>query len=80
MESRILNRQYKYRTVVSEVSFVETRLANHFIYRYGERLTPYYDSLCEAGMQEGVHCFGHDHVGHGESEGKRVQVNNKLIM
>ncbi|XP_023347775.1 monoglyceride lipase [Eurytemora carolleeae] len=47
------------------------------VHGYGERLTPYYDSLCEAGMREGVHCFGHDHVGHGESEGERVQVDSE---
>jgi len=43
---------------------------------YGESLTPYYESLAKAGMDKGILCFGHDHTGHGLSEGERVQVES----
>ena len=43
---------------------------------YAERLVPYYDQLAREGNKRGLLCFGHDHVGHGESEGERVQVGD----
>jgi len=43
---------------------------------YAERLTPYYTQIAEEGGNRGILCFGHDHVGHGESEGERVQVSS----
>lgn len=43
---------------------------------YGERLSPYYDAVGEAGAGKGLLCFGHDHTGHGQSEGERVQVSS----
>ena len=42
--------------------------------RYGELLVPYYNELAEAARSSGLLTFGHDHVGHGRSEGERVQV------
>ena len=42
--------------------------------RYAERLVPYYTALAEAGREAGLLVFGHDHAGHGESEGERVLV------
>ena len=38
--------------------------------RYAEHLNPYYNELAEAGQSQGILVFGHDHVGHGESEGE----------
>ena len=35
---------------------------------------PYYTALAEAGREAGLLVFGHDHAGHGESEGERVLV------
>ena len=43
---------------------------------YAERLIPYYTQLAEEGSKRGLMCFGHDHVGHGQSEGERVQVGD----
>ena len=43
---------------------------------YGEHLTPYYNDLVEQGRQRGLLVFGHDHVGHGHSEGERVQISS----
>jgi len=43
---------------------------------YAEHLTPYYDSLAEEGERRNFLIFGHDHVGHGNSEGERVQVGD----
>ena len=43
---------------------------------YGERLTPYYEQLALEGTKRGFLCFGHDHIGHGRSEGERVQLND----
>ena len=43
---------------------------------YAERLIPYYTQLAEEGRKRGLLCFGHDHVGHGQSEGERVQVGD----
>ena len=36
---------------------------------------PYYNQLAEAARDLGLLAFGHDHVGHGRSEGERVQVS-----
>ena len=47
---------------------------NQSITRYGERLVPDYSQLAEAGRASGLLVFGHDHVGHGRSEGERGQV------
>jgi len=44
---------------------------------YGERLTPYYDGIGSTGAQQGILVFGHDHTGHGLSEGDRVQVESE---
>ena len=46
--------------------------------RYGELLVPYYNELAEAARSSGLLTFGHDHVGHGRSEGERVQVWSKV--
>ena len=43
---------------------------------YGEHLTPYYNDLAEQGRQRGLLVFGHDHVGHGLSDGERVQISS----
>ena len=40
---------------------------------------PYYNQLAEAARDSGLLVFGHDHVGHGRSEGERVQVSFDLI-
>ena len=48
-------------------------------FRYGELLVPYYNQLAEAARASGLLAFGHDHVGHGKSEGERVQVSLCLI-
>ena len=37
---------------------------------------PYYTELAEEACSQGLLVFGHDHVGHGESEGDRVIVNS----
>ena len=42
--------------------------------RYGEKLVPDYSQLAEAARASGLLVFGHDHVGHGKSEGERGQV------
>jgi len=41
---------------------------------YAERLFPYYERVAKAGAAQGLLCFGHDHTGHGLSQGERVQV------
>lgn len=43
---------------------------------YAERLTPYYENLALEGNKRGFLCFGHDHIGHGQSGGERVQVKS----
>ena len=48
----------------------------HCIVRYAEHLVPYYTELAQAGVDQGLLVFGHDHVGHGESEGERVLVTD----
>jgi len=55
----------------------EIRALAFICHGYGERLEPYYDGVCQAGTGEGVLCFGHDHTGHGLSEGERVQVESE---
>ena len=45
--------------------------------RYGEKLVPDYSQLAEAARTSGLLVFGHDHVGHGRSEGERGQVRLK---
>ena len=42
---------------------------------YAEHLHPYYDSLGEACAARGLICWGHDHIGHGTSTGRRTEVN-----
>ena len=37
---------------------------------------PYYNQLAAAAGASGLLAFGHDHVGHGRSEGERVQVSS----
>jgi len=37
---------------------------------------PYYNELAEAARSSGLLTFGHDHVGHGRSEGERVQISD----
>ena len=46
------------------------------ISRYAEHLGPGYTELAEVGMSEGFLVFGHDHVGHGLSEGERALVGD----
>eukprot|EP00092_Neocalanus_flemingeri_P012759 GFUD01013749.1.p1 GENE.GFUD01013749.1~~GFUD01013749.1.p1 ORF type:complete len:286 (-),score=81.53 GFUD01013749.1:72-929(-) len=41
---------------------------------YAERLTPYYEELALEGNKRGFLCFGHDLIGHGQSEGEKVQA------
>jgi len=43
---------------------------------YGELLVPYYNQLAESARSSGLLAFGHDHVGHGRSEGERVQISD----
>jgi len=43
---------------------------------YGELLVPYYNQLAESARGSGILAFGHDHVGHGRSEGERVQISD----
>jgi len=45
-----------------------------FCHGYAERLLPYYSALAETAAESELLCFGHDHPGHGLSEGERVQV------
>ena len=42
---------------------------------YAEHLHPYYDNLGKACAARGLICWGHDHVGHGTSPGRRTEVN-----
>ena len=50
---------------------------NKSVTRYGEKLVPDYSQLAEAGRASGLLVFGHDHVGHGRSEGERGQVSSE---
>lgn len=43
---------------------------------YAERCTPYYDGVAREAVKRGMLAFSHDHVGHGKSEGERVQVES----
>ena len=43
---------------------------------YAELLTPYYREVAEAGAEAGLLMFGHDHLGHGRSDGKRGQAKD----
>lgn len=43
---------------------------------YAEHLVPGYSELAEVGKAEGFLVFGHDHVGHGQSEGERALVGD----
>jgi len=43
---------------------------------YAERLVPYYSEVAEEGQKHGLLVFGHDHIGHGESEGDRAIVSS----
>jgi alpha-beta hydrolase superfamily lysophospholipase len=49
---------------------------NGLYFRYAERLTPYYEEVALEGNKRGFLCFGHDHIGHGLSEGERVQIGD----
>jgi len=42
---------------------------------YAEHLHPYYDSLGKACAARGLICWGHDHIGHGTSPGRRTEVD-----
>ena len=44
--------------------------------RYAELLTPYYRAVAEAGAEAGLLMFGHDHLGHGRSDGQRAQIGD----
>ena len=46
------------------------------ISRYAEHLVPGYTELAVVGKSEGFLVFGHDHVGHGLSEGERALVGD----
>jgi len=54
----------------------EVRALLFLCHGYGEGLLPYYDGVAMRGAEQGVLCFGHDHTGHGDSEGPRVQVSH----
>ena len=41
---------------------------------YAEHISPYFDGLGEACGASGLLCWGHDHIGHGESPGGRTEV------
>jgi len=43
---------------------------------YAERATPYYQDVAKEAVKRGLMAFSHDHVGHGDSEGERVQVDS----
>ena len=43
---------------------------------YGECLGLYYDEIASAGANQGILVFGHDHIGHGLSQGERVQIRS----
>jgi len=43
---------------------------------YAEHLVPGYSELAEVGKAQGFLVFGHDHVGHGQSEGERALVGD----
>lgn len=43
---------------------------------YAELLTPYYRAVAEAGAEAGLLMFGHDHLGHGRSQGERGQIGD----
>ena len=44
----------------------------HYVHRYAERLVLYYSEVAEEGQKHGLLVFGHDHIGHGESEGNSI--------
>lgn len=52
----------------------EPRAIVFLCHGYAERLFPYYEAVAKSGAAKGLLCFGHDHTGHGLSEGDRVQV------
>ena len=54
----------------------EVRALVFLCHGYAERLHPYYEELAQEGNRRGFLCFGHDHVGHGVSEGERVQMSD----
>jgi len=54
----------------------EPRALLFLCHGYGELLVPYYNQLAEAARASGLLAFGHDHVGHGKSEGERVQISD----
>jgi len=54
----------------------EARALVFLCHGYGERLAPYYNEVALAGCERGLLCFGHDHPGHGQSGGERVQVSS----
>ena len=39
---------------------------------YGERIRPYYEGVAREAVDRGMLVFGHDHIGHGQSQGERV--------
>ena len=47
-----------------------------YIHSYAEHLVPCYSELAEVGKAQGFLVFGHDHVGHGQSEGERALVGD----
>ena len=51
-------------------------ITRNIISRYAEHLVPGYSELAEVGKSEGFLVFGHDHVGHGLSEGERALVGD----
>jgi len=54
----------------------EPRALLFLCHGYGELLVPYYNQLAEAARSSDLLVFGHDHVGHGRSEGERVQISD----
>ena len=46
------------------------------LFSYAEHLPPYYRAVAEAGVEAGLLMFGHDHLGHGRSQGERAQVGD----
>ena len=43
---------------------------------YGEHISPYFDGLGQACGASGLLCWGHDHIGHGNSPGGRTEVKS----
>ena len=75
-ESSIVDGQGRHIKTFTWTPSGEVRGVVFICHGYGEHLNPYYNELAEQGRERGLLVFGHDHVGHGLSEGERVQISS----